>query len=99
MGPAIVIALKVAAALPMIRPRLKSGRVLIVSVSAALPRLIVSELVGFRKSVVSIVGPLRRERPLPGVLSSASVMLLAVAGRLMITSAAVPVLTMGSRPL
>jgi len=84
---------------PTLKPAVKSGSAWIVSVSAALPRLIVSELVGLAKSVVSNVAPLSRDNPLPGVPSSESVAAFGPAGRLKITSLAVPVLVIGSRPV
>ena len=85
---------------PIVRLDVRSGKAFTTIVSAALPRLIVSELVGFENVVASNVAPLNVERPLAAVPSSASVAgVVGPAGRLKITSVAVPELVTGSRPV
>ena len=81
----------------MVRPPVKSGRLLTRSVSLPVPRLIVSVPVGLLKSVCSIELPLRRDSVLLAP-SSASVMLfVALVGRFTVTLASVPVLVIGER--
>src|SRR5581483_11004641 len=70
-APPKVIVLNSLPADPIVRLALKSGRALTAIVSAVLPRLIFSELLGFAKSVVSMV-TLKRDKVLL-VPSSASV--------------------------
>src|SRR5262245_12107587 len=99
--PLTVKVLNGLAAAPIVRPAVKSGRPLMVNVSPAFPRLIVTDPVGLAKSVVSNVPfPLRsRDMPLLDVPSSSRITVLAAAGKLTITSAAEPVFEIGSRPV
>src|SRR6187401_1986509 len=97
MAPAIVTLFSGAAGEPMMRLELKSGRELIVRESAELPALIVRERPGLVKSVLTIFGPLMRERLLPAMPSSARVNVPPGPKRLIVASVAVPVLRMDSR--
>src|SRR5262245_8114939 len=83
---------------PTASPALKSGSEFTVIVSAALPLLTVTVPVGFAKSVVSNVAPFSRDRVLL-MPSSPSVTVFGPAGRLNVTSAAVPVFVIGARPV
>src|SRR4051812_21449620 len=98
-APLKVTVLKSLAGEPMNRLEFRSGdKAPTAIVSAALPRLIWSELVGLLKSVVSKVPPLlKRDMPLPEVPSSARVAaFVGPEGRLKVTSLAVPVFVIGS---
>src|SRR5450432_2149846 len=85
---------------PMNRLEVRSGRALTAIVSDALPRLICTEPVGLAKSVVSNVPALlKRDIPLLVVPSSASVAAFGPAGRLKMTSVAVPKFDITMLPL
>jgi hypothetical protein len=59
----------------------------------------VSEFVGFAKSVCSKFAPLSRDMPLPRIPSSNTAALLATGGRLKMISVAVPEFMIGSSPV
>src|SRR5262245_54601615 len=100
--PANVILLNSLPAEPTVSPALKSvlGKSLTVNVSAALPRLIVTDPLGFAKTVVSYVPLLlRSSAPPPGDPPCSRNAVLALAGRLNVIFSCEPVLVIGSRPV
>ena len=98
-APLNVIVLNSLPADPIVMLEFRSGKAFTAIVSAALPRFMVTELVGFENVVASNVAPLSVERPLAAVPSSARVAAVGPAGRSNMTSAAVPVFVIGSRLL